>query len=108
MWQCNCVVKLSNCCLIVQYQEELGAIETLLLLLVLLTPGIASGASHCMADCSGSVQRGPSIYQQICCQVENLGKTVRLKEIGRVKIIICPSKLLQSCPGTVKIVTCTT
>ena len=72
-----------------------------LLVAMLLTPGITSlgqGSSHCMADCNMG-QHGPSLYDQYCCQIGNYGKTLRLEEKGRKKIIFCPPTRPMSCPG---------
>ena len=69
------------------------------LLLLLTIASVGHGASHCVADCS-TVQH---LYQQVCCQASNLGRTTLLKENGRVKIIVCPS-VLQSCPGIVNFI----
>ena len=72
-----------------------------LLVAMLLTPGITSlgqGYSHCMADCNTG-QHGPSLYEQHCCQIGNYGKTLRLEEKGRKKILFCPPTRPKSCPG---------
>ena len=77
----------------------------ILLVVVLLTPDITSvgqGSSHCMADCNMG-QHGPSLYEQYCCQIGNYGKTMRLEEQGRKKIIFCPPTKPMSCPGNINL-----
>ena len=67
------------------------------LLLVLPTPNIRQGYSHCMADCNMG-QHGPSLYEQYCCQYDNRGKRFHLKENGLIRFILCPSTRPSSCP----------
>ena len=77
----------------------------ILLVVVLLTPDITSvgqGSSHCMADYNMG-QHGPSLYEQYCCQIGNYGKTIRLEEKGRKKIIFCPPTKPMSCPGNINL-----
>ena len=71
-------------------------------LLVLSTPGIGQGSSHCMADCNMG-QHGPSLYKQYCCISSNRGKTIHLTEDDRKKIILCPSTRPSSCPCKISI-----
>ena len=68
----------------------------LFFLLVLSTPGIGEGSSHCMADCNMG-QHGLSLYEQYCCISSNRGMIIRLTESGRKKIILCPSTRPSSC-----------
>ena len=65
----------------------------LLLLTVLVSTAVGTN-SYCMADYSG-----PSLYEQICCQVNNLGKTRFLHENDHVKLVHCSSTRPVSCPG---------
>ena len=46
---------------------------TVRLLLVLPTPVIGQGSSHCMIDCNMG-QHGPSLYEQYCCIFSNKGR----------------------------------
>ena len=75
---------------------------TVRLLLVLPTPVIGQGSSHCMIDCNMG-QHGPSIYEQYCCISSNKGKIIRLTESDRKKIIFCPSTKPSSCPRKISI-----
>ena len=77
----------------------------ILVVVVLLTPDITSvgqGSSHCMADYNRG-QHGPSLYEQYCCQIGNYGKTIRLEEQRRKKIIFCPLTGPISCPGNINL-----
>ena len=74
----------------------------ILFLLVLPTPGIGQGSSHCMADCNIG-QHEPSLYEQYCCISSNKRKTIRLTEDGAKKIILCPSTRPSSCPRKISI-----
>ena len=47
--------------------------------------------------CTGH-QHEPSLYLRVCCVTSNLGQTVHMNENNNVKIIVCPSVRLQSCP----------
>ena len=76
----------------------------ILLVVVLLTPDITNvgqGSSHCMADYN--MRYGPSLYEQNCCQIGNYGKTLRLEEKGRKKIIFCPPTRPMSCPSNINL-----
>ena len=69
-----------------------------LLINLLLIESDCWASSTCMADCNSLLpQRPPSIYAQYCCNTDNNGKTIKLSENNRVKIIYCPSNLPKSC-----------
>ena len=55
------------------------------------------GSSYCMT--STGYQQEPSLYLRVCCVNSNLGKTVRIRENNREKIMICPSVRINSCPS---------
>ena len=70
--------------------------------LVVLTVAVVSvivegeGSSYCTT--SAGYQQEPSLYLRVCCVTSNLGQTVHMRENNNVKIIVCPSVRLQSCP----------
>ena len=59
---------------------------------------VSYASSICMADCNSLLsQRPPSLYEQYCCNTDNSGKTITLRENNRIKIIFCQSNLPTSC-----------
>ena len=59
---------------------------------------VSYASSICMADCNSHLtQRPPSLYEQYCCCTDNSGKTIKLRENNRAKIIFCPNNLPTSC-----------
>ena len=59
---------------------------------------VSYASSICMVDCNSLLtERPPSLYEQYCCNTDNSGKTIKLSENNRVKIIFCPSNLPTSC-----------
>ena len=74
----------------------------ILFLLVLPTPGIGQGSSHCMADCNIG-QHGPSLYEQYCCISSNKGKRFHLKDNDLTRFILCPSTRPSFCPRKISI-----
>ena len=42
-------------------------------------------------------QRQPSLYEQYCCNIYNIGKIFSITQNGKKKIIICPSRLPLAC-----------
>ena len=65
-----------------------------LLLVLLLVDGIAS---VCMST-NGTTQ-GLSVYQRVCCVINNLGRSHTIKENGITQYIFCPTVQPKSCPG---------
>ena len=69
----------------------------MLLTLVFLTLGITvEGSSYCMTD-SNSPLRQPSLYEQVCCNQNNVRKSFKFNENNVLKIIICPDETPESC-----------
>ena len=69
----------------------------MLLTLVFLTLGITvESNSYCMTDCNIPL-RQPSLYEQQCCNQNNVGKSFKFNENNRLKIIICPDEIPVSC-----------
>ena len=66
-------------------------------LLVFLTFSvIVEGNLYCMTDCN-SPFREPSLYEQVCCNQNNTGKTFKQKVGKTVTIILCPLTIPDSC-----------
>ena len=51
--------------------------------------------NYCMSDCIS--QRQPSLYEQHCCNLGNIGNTIKIENGKRLTFIICPSYLPISC-----------
>ena len=51
--------------------------------------------NYCMSDCNS--QRQPSLYEQHCCNLRNVGNTIEFKDGKLFTKIICPSNLPTSC-----------
>ena len=70
----------------------------LIILVILITEliTISNGEdNYCMSDCNS--QRQPSLYEQRCCNLSNIGNIFKFKD-GKVRTeIICPSNLPTSC-----------
>ena len=74
-----------------------------LLISLLLIVSVCGTFSSCKADCTSPLtQRPPSLYELYCCETDNSGKTIKLSENNRVKIIFCPSNLPTSCQRFVR------
>ena len=59
---------------------------------------VSYASSICMANCNSLLtHHPPTLYEQYCCNTDNSGKTIKLSENNRVKIIICPNYLPMSC-----------
>ena len=72
----------------------------LIIIVILITEliSVSNGEdNYCMSDCNS--QRQPSLYEQHCCNLSNIGNTCTFKiENGnRYTFIICPSDLPTSC-----------
>ena len=67
-----------------------------LLLVFLLVDGIAS---VCMST-NGTTQ-GLSVYQRVCCVINNLGRSHTIKGNGITQYILCPTVPPKSCSGIV-------
>ena len=72
----------------------------LLLLTVLVSTAVGTNSYSMTTDCSG-IKYEPTLYEQICCQDNNLGKSTSVKEKNRNLVILCPSTRPVSCPGIV-------
>ena len=70
----------------------------LIILVILITEliTVSNGEdNYCMSDCIS--QRQPSLYEQHCCNLRNVGNTIEFKD-GKLRTkIICPSNLPTSC-----------
>ena len=70
----------------------------LIILVILITEliTVSNGEdNYCMSDCNS--QRQPSLYEQHCCNLSNIGNTFNKKTANRLTFIICPSYLPTSC-----------
>ena len=70
----------------------------LIILVILITEltTVSSGEdNYCMSDCNS--QRQPSLYEQHCCNLTNIGNTIKFKDGKLRTFIICPSNLPNSC-----------
>ena len=62
-----------------------------------LTLGITvESSSYCMTD-SNSPLRQPSLYEQQCCNQNNVGKSFKFNDNNRLEIIMCPDEIPVSC-----------
>ena len=68
-----------------------------IILVILVTELITSNGedNYCMSDCNS--QRQPSLYEQHCCNLSNMGNTIKFKTGELRTFIICPSYLPTSC-----------
>ena len=70
----------------------------LIILVILITEliTVSNGEdNYCMSDCIG--QRQPSLYEQHCCNLNNIGNTFKIEKGNRLTFIICPSYLPIAC-----------
>ena len=70
-----------------------------LLLLLFVSLAIASGqreAAYCLTD-QCTTDHPPSLYEQYCCNSDNIGSIIMITDDGRAKFIICPNTLPTSC-----------
>ena len=70
----------------------------LIILVILITEliTISNGEdNYCMSDCNS--QHQPSLYEQHCCNLNNIGNTFKIENGKRLTFIICPSYLPTSC-----------
>ena len=51
--------------------------------------------NYCMSDCNSQSQ--PSLYEQHCCNLGNIGNTIKIENGKRLTFIICPPYLPASC-----------
>ena len=90
------------CCLCPLYNSTLANSSFKLSINCLNFPDILLTDAHaqneipcCMSDCNS--ERQPSLYEQHCCNLSNIGNIFEFKD-GKVHTeIICPSNLLTSC-----------
>ena len=66
------------------------------LIVLLCADGIAS---VCMST-NGTTQ-GLSVYQRVCCVINNLGRSHTIKGNGITQYILCPTVQPKSCSGIV-------
>ena len=70
----------------------------LIILVILITELITvsnGDGIYCMSDCIG--QRQPSLYEQHCCNLGNIGNTIKFEDEKLRTFIVCPSNLPMSC-----------
>ena len=70
----------------------------LIILVILITEliTVSNGEdNYCMSDYNS--QRQPSLYEQHCCILGNIGNTFKIEKGNRFTFIICPSNLPTSC-----------
>ena len=67
----------------------------LIILVILITELIT--VSNGEDDYCMSGQRQPSLYEQNCCNLSNIGNTFKNEKENRLTFIICPSHLLTCC-----------
>ena len=51
--------------------------------------------NYCMNDCNS--ERQPSLYEQHCCNLTNIGNTIHIEKANRLTFIICPSNIPNTC-----------
>ena len=70
----------------------------LIILVILITEliTVSNGEdNYCMSDYNS--QHQPSLYEQHCCNLSNIGNTFKIQNGNRLTFIICPSYLPTSC-----------
>ena len=70
----------------------------LIILVILITEliTVSNGQdNYCMSDVIN--QRQPSLYEQHCCNISNIGNTFKIEKGNQLTFIICPSYLPASC-----------
>ena len=70
----------------------------LIILVILITEliTVSNGEdNYCMSD--DNSQRQPSLYEQHCCNLNNIGNTFKIEKGNRLTFIICPPDLPTSC-----------
>ena len=70
----------------------------LIILVILITEliTVSNGEdNYCMSEFIS--QRQPSLYEQHCCNLSNIGNTLKIENGNRYMFIICPSYLPNSC-----------
>ena len=68
----------------------------ILVILIIELITVSNGEdNYCMSDCIS--QRQPSLYEQHCCNLNNIGNTIKFKDGKLRTFIICPSYLPTSC-----------
>ena len=68
----------------------------ILVILIIELITVSNGEdSYCLSDCNS--QRQPSLYEQHCCNLGNIGNTFKIEKGNRLMFIICPSYLPTSC-----------
>ena len=76
--------------------------------MLLCTVSVSYASSICMTDCTSLLTpHPPSLYEQYCCNSDNNGKTIKLKENNNFLIfILCPKTLPTSCQKFPTILNC--
>ena len=70
----------------------------LIILVILFTEliTVSNGEdNYCMSDCNSQCQ--PSLYEQHCCNINNIENTFKIENGNRYTFVICPSYLPTSC-----------
>ena len=70
----------------------------LIILVILITEliTVSNGEdNYCMSDYNSQCQ--PSLYEQHCCNLSNIGNTFKIEKGNQLSLIICPSNLPTSC-----------
>ena len=74
----------------------MSAMSLLLLVSVAIVIGQGETASYCLTD-QCTTDHPPSLYEQYCCNADNVNHNIKITGDGRDKFIICPDILPLSC-----------
>ena len=74
----------------------MSAMSLLLLVSVAIVIGQGETASYCLTD-QCTTDHPPSLYEQYCCNADNIKHNIKITDNGRDKFITCPDTLPLSC-----------
>ena len=64
---------------------------------------VYQGEAQLMTACNTTgYQPEPSLYQRVCCLINNLGQSFAFKGNGTRQYIFCPNELVNSCPSGIQ------
>ena len=78
------------------FNFTMSAMSLLLLVSVAIVIGQGETASYCLTD-QCTTDHPPSLYEQYCCNADNLGKIFKITDDNKKIIILCSNTLPSSC-----------
>ena len=73
-------------------QEDSDTMSLLLLVSVAIVIGQGETASYCLTD-QCTTDHPSSLYEQYCCNADNVKRNIKITDDGRDKFITCPDTL---------------